>query len=601
MDAIEERVLTGAEEVSWDLTDLYETTSHLEADLETASTEAERFAERIRGKVDTMSAEGLAKALQDYESIHCRIDRASTYSFLNWCTQTTDASSGALLQKVREQYSQIGQKLIFFEIELIALPEERITEFIRDEELRSYWHFLETLKLRKDHILTEPEEKIMAEKSVTGAGAWVRFFDETLGAARFPFRGKQVSEQELLSLLYDRSREKRRDAANGFTKGLQNHLRSLTFIFNTMLADKAADDRLRSYEHWLAPRNISNEISDESVQALVEAVTSRYDLVSRFYTLKKRLLGLDVLHDYDRYAPIGEAETRYSWDQAQKIVIDAYSDFHPQMRQVAQKFFDGSWIHAALRPGKRGGAFSHPAVPDVHPYILVNFTGNTRDVQTLAHELGHGVHQYLSRKQGALQANTPLTTAETASVFAEMLVFERMMKLEKDPRNQLAMVMGKIDDTIATVFRQISMNRFEERLHNARRDEGELSSTRISQLWRETQEAMFLGSVELGEHYDIWWSYIPHFIHTPGYVYAYAFGELLVLALYGLYQAGVPRFEERYLELLEAGGSDWPHVLIAKMGVDLQEPEFWEQGLSEIEKLITQAESLAKQVDNLGA
>jgi oligoendopeptidase F len=337
---------------------------------------------------------------------------------------------------------------------------------------------------------------------------------------------------------------------------------------------------------------MDNEVDDATVEALVEAVTSRYDLVARFYTLKRKLLGLDELFDYDRYAPIGEAETRYDWGEARDVVEAAYGDFHPRMGNIVGTFFDRRWIDAALGEGKRGGAFSHGAVPSAHPYILMNYTGKIRDVQTLAHELGHGVHQYLSRKQGALQAHTPLTTAETASVFGEMLVFQRLMQAEEDPGNRLAMLVSKIDDTIATVFRQVAMNRFEERLHTARRTTGELGADQLAAHWMETQRAMFEGSVTLGDHYRHWWSYIPHFLHTPGYVYAYAFGELLVLALYARYQDEGPEFAGKYLGLLEAGGSDWPHNLVGKLGIDLTDLGFWKQGLSAIEDLVERAERL---------
>jgi oligoendopeptidase F len=346
----------------------------------------------------------------------------------------------------------------------------------------------------------------------------------------------------------------------------------------------------------LASRNISNEITDDAVQTLIDSVTSHYHLVSRYYTLKRRMLGLDELFDYDRYAPIGNSATRYQWSDARDLVLESYSGFHPRMGEIARKFFDSSWIDAAIRPGKRGGAFSHCAVPDVHPYILLNYTGNSRDVQTLAHELGHGVHQYLARQQGSLQASTPLTTSETASVFGEMLVFERMLERESKPGKQLSMLMGKIDDSIATVFRQIAMNRFEDRIHEARRSEGELSLERISEFWFETQSEMFQGSVTLSDHYRIWWGYIPHFVHTPGYVYAYAFGELLVMALYSIYRKESAGFADRYLDILQAGGSDWPHVLMSRMGVDLQDPEFWRYGLTEIQTLIEKAEDLAVQV-----
>lgn len=592
---------TGAEDVRWDLSDLYPDSETLGQDLRLADEEADRFAEAYRGHVSQMTAAELAEALDQYEDVQDRLGRAYTYAYLNWSTDTNDAGRGALLQKVREAYTQTTQKLIFFELEWTEIGDEKAGAMLGDAALAGYRHYLEVLRLQKDHLLSEPEEKILAEKSVTGWSAWNRFFDETLGAARFDLDGELVTEQEVLSKLYDRDREVRRQAALSFTEGLRRHQRELTFVFNTILADKASNDRLRGYSHWLASRNVSNEVSDETVQALVEAVTSRYDLVGRFYRLKQRLLGLETMYDYDRYAPVGEADTRYEWSQARELVLESYADFHPQMGKIAEFFFDRRWIDAAVAPGKRGGAFSHGAVPSVHPYVLMNYTGKIRDVQTLAHELGHGVHQYLSRKQGVLQSDTPLTTAETASVFGEMLVFQRLIREEQNPANRLAMIVGKIDDSIATVFRQVTMNRFEGRIHQARRSEGELSSEQFSEFWIETQERMFAGSVTLGEHYRLWWSYIPHFVHTPGYVYAYAFGELLVLALYARYQEEGEGFPPQYLELLEAGGSDWPHVLVGKLGIDLTDPEFWKQGLGAIEELIVEAERLAEQTSAPGA
>ena len=588
---------TGAEAVRWNLADLYTGREELERDLEEAERKADSFAENFRGRVASMGAIELREALAEFEGIHDRLGRAYTYAYLHWSTDTTDPTRGALLQSVRESYTRIAQKLIFFELEWAKCDDEQATTLLQHEELSGYRHYLEMQRLRKDHLLSEPEEKILAEKSVTGRSAWNRFFDETLGAARFFIDGEELTEQEVLSRLHDADREVRRAAAMSLTDGLQQHLRTLTFVFNTILADKASDDRLRGYPTWLASRNLSNEVADETVDALIDAVTSRYDLVARYYNVKRRLLGLDELFDYDRYAPLPEAATRYQWDEAQVIVLDAYSEFHPKMGRIAGEFFEKRWIDAPAAPGKRGGAFSHGAVPSAHPYILMNFTGKIRDVQTLAHELGHGVHQYLSRAQGVLQSDTPLTTAEMASVFGEMLVFQRLLQREESPRARLAMVIGKIDDTIATVFRQIAMNRFEDRIHTARRKSGELTADDYAEHWIATQEDMFQGSVTLGKHYRLWWSYIPHFLHTPGYVYAYAFGELLVLALYARYRENAVDFPERYLSLLEAGGSDWPHVLLRRMEVDLTDPGFWSQGLMAIEELIGQAETLAAEVE----
>ena len=588
-----EATTTGAESVHWNLDDLRTGSESLENSLSSAREKAEAFAERYHGRIADLNAEALADALDTLEEIQDELGRSYAYAYLAWSTNTNDEAKGAQLQKVKEEYNQIRQKLLFFEVEWADVPDERAEELIAQDALEPYRHYLELEQEQKQYVLSEPEEKILSEKNVTGRSAWTRYFDETMGAARYELDGDELTQQEILSKLYEPDRELRKNAALAFTDGLEEHTRTLTYVFNTILADKASNDRLRGYDHWLKSRNISNEVDDDTVDALIEAVTSRYDLVARFYELKKRLLGLDELYDYDRYAPVSEADTTYDWDEARGLVLDAYGDFHEEMAGTAGRFFEENWIDAAVEDGKRSGAFSHGTVPSAHPYVLMNYTGRPRDVQTLAHELGHGVHQFLSREQTIYHHGTPLTTAETASVFGEMLVFQRLMRHEDDPANQLAMLVSKIDDTIATVFRQIAMNRFEARIHTARREEGELPARRFSELWIETQEAMFEGSVTLGEHYRLWWSYIPHFLHTPGYVYAYAFGELLVLALYARYQESQNGFAERYLDLLRSGGSDWPHELVSPLGVDLTDLDFWHQGLAEIEALIDRAEQLA--------
>ncbi|PSQ79703.1 MAG: oligoendopeptidase F, partial [Bacteroidetes bacterium QS_8_68_15] len=581
-----EAAAAGAENVRWTLTDLYEDPDALEDDLATAEEEAAAFAERYRSRIAECAPEQLAEALSRYEAVQDRLGRASTYAFLNWSTDTNDPERGALLQNVKEQATQIQQQLLFLEVELARLSDEQADAFIEADALSGYRHYLETERLQKEHVLSEPEEQVLSEKNVTGRSAWTRFFDETMGAARFELDDEELTRPEVLKKLYEPDRDLRRRAAMAVTEGLEDRERELTYVFNTVLADKASSDRLRGYDHWLESRHLANEVDADTVEALIDAVTDRYDLVARFYRLKRELLGLDELMDYDRYAPVGEMEAQYDWSDARRMVLDAYGDFHAQMRDVASRFFEESWIDAPPQAGKRGGAFSHGAVPSAHPYVLLNYTGKPRDVQTLAHELGHGVHQTLSREQGVLQASTPLTTAETASVFGEMLVFQRLLAQQQDPQSRLKLLVSKIDDTLATVFRQTAMNRFEDRIHTARRTEGELSPERFGELWMETQQAMFAGSVTLGEHYRRWWSYIPHFLHTPGYVYAYAFGELLVLALYARYEAEGNGFSERYLDLLRAGGSDWPHELVAPLGADLTDPSFWQEGLGQIEALI---------------
>ena len=519
--------------------------------------------------------------------------KVGAFASLNWTQDTQDATRGALMQRVTERSSRLSQKLVFMDLELAAAPDEAAAAWLADPVVARWHHWLEVVRMYRPHLLSEPEEKILTEKAVTGRNAWDRFFDETQGAARFDLDGEKLTRDQVLNRLYSPDRALRQRAAASITAGLQDAQRTNTYIFNTILADKASDDRLRSYPAWISARNLANEVDDRTVEALVEAVTARYDIVARYYRLKRRLLGLDELFEYDRYAPLPAADRHYTWTEARDTVLAAYARFAPRLAEIAGWFFERRWIDASVKPGKMGGAFSAGTVPSVHPYVLMNYEGRPRDVMTLAHELGHGVHQKLSGVLGMLQAHTPLTTAETASVFGEMLVFQDLMARETDPAVRLGMLTGKIEDSFATAFRQISMNRFEHAIHTARREEGELTVERFSELWLETQRAVFGDSVTLTADYGLWWSYIPHFIGTPGYVYAYAFGELLVLALYARYQADSAGFADRYIAMLTQGGSDWPHAIVKPLGVDLTDPAFWSNGLDILEGLVADAEALA--------
>jgi oligoendopeptidase F len=585
----------GAQEILWNLGDLYSGADdpQLEKDLSESRQRAENFASAYRGRIAELQAAELAKAIGEYEQILELSGKAGTFTYLSWSTNTEDPARGALLQRLQEHSSRLQQQLLFFELEWAHVDEKRAGKLMASRELARYRFWLTLTRRYRPHLRTEAEEKILAEKSVTGRSAWVRFFEEVHSGARYAFDGQELPQQSILTKLYDPDRVQRQRAAESFTAGLQNMKRVNTYVFNNLLADKASDDRLRNYPTWISARNLSNQIDDATVEALVQAVTGRYPIVARYYTLKKKLLGLDELFDYDRYAPLPSAGRRYQWQEARQMVLDAYAGFLPEMGKIAEIFFSKNWIDAAVRPGKRGGAYSHGAVPSAHPYIFMNFEGSPRHVMTLAHELGHGVHQYLARNQGILLADTPLTTAETASVFGEMLVFQRLMSVETDPQVRLSMLVQKIEDTFATVFRQTAMNRFEQSIHTARRSDGELASERFSRLWMDTQKAMFQGSVTLTDNYGIWWSYIPHFIHSPGYVYAYAFGELLVLALYARYKESPEGFPNAYRELLAAGGSNWPEELLRPLGVDLEDPGFWDRGLGMIEEFVEQAEEMA--------
>lgn len=591
--------------VAWNLADLYGGLDDptLDRDLHAALSRAQAFEKSYRGKIAALTpaaARTLLGAIQELEELFELMDRPAVYAMLVHSAKTDVPEHGALLAKTREQRTLINKHLIFFDLEWIQLADAPAQALIQDPRLAKYRHYLEHKRAWKPHYLSEPEEKILDEKAVTGKAAFGRLFEETTASLKFPFAEDQgvahLSLQEILAKLYDPEREVRRRAAEGVSQGLKDNARLLTFIFNTIVLDHQSDAALRHFSNPMASRNLSNEISDSVVEALLSATERHFSLVQRYYRLKKKLLKLDTLCDYDRYAPLFSDMPACDWPAARRIVQESYDAFSPDAGKVIREFFDKSWIDAELRPGKRGGAFSSSAVPSAHPYILMNFTERLRDVMTLAHELGHGVHQYLSRRQGYLQCDTPLTTAEMASVFGEMLTFHRLQEMYPEPRLRLAMLCGKIEDAFATVFRQVVLTRFEQKLHAAREQQGELSAETVNHMWQAINQAMFGDSVQLTEGYAWWWLYIGHFIRSPFYCYAYAFGELLVLALYQKYKQDGPAFVPKYLELLAAGGSDAPHVLLAKLGVDVNDPAFWELGLELLGEMVSEAETLASAV-----
>jgi len=595
MSKVPSKSITGAEEINWDLSDLYKSNDdpQLVKDKIDVLSEAEAFALKYKGSIAQLEISEFKTMLQDYEELQDKGGKIGSFAYLQWSTDTTNPDFGKLVQESNELSSELSQRLVFLNVEWLSISDTEAQKIIDQPELSFYRHYLESSRRYKNHVLNEDQEQILSAKGVTGRSAWIRFFDETIGKAKFELDGKEYAEQEVLSKLHDGDRKLRIRAHASLSKKFNELSHPLTYVFNTLLADKSTNDKLRKYPNWITSRNMANETDNTTVDALVDSVTSKYSLVQRYYRLKAKLLGLSEMYDYDRYAPMIDNGSTICWDEARKMVLDSYTEFHPRMGEITQEFFDKNWIDAAIKPGKRGGAYSASTVPSVHPYVFMNFDGKIRDVQTLAHELGHGVHQYLSRQQGPLQSGTPLTTAETASVFGEMLVFQNLLKKLTDPKEKLALIIGKIDDTIATVFRQISMNRFEDSMHTARREKGELTTKQFSELWMEQQRALYGDSVTLTEEYGIWWSYIPHFLHTPGYVYAYAFGELLVLALYEEFIENPNGFADQYMKLLSAGGSEWPHDLVSKLGLDIRDPKFWDKGLSSFERMIEEAEKLA--------
>ncbi len=544
------------------------------------------------------SAPLLAAALAELESLFEQMDKPSVFAGLLHAGKTDDPRHGALLSRTREQRTAVNKHLIFFDLEWVRVDDEPVQALLTRPELACYRHFLEQKRLWRPHFLSEPEEKILDEKSITGRAAFVRLFDETMATLQYPFehdgKTEKVPLQTINAKLYDPDRNVRRAAAAGLTMGLQENSRLLTYIFNTLVLDHKTDCELRKFADPMAPRHLANEITGSVVNALMTAAERHHATVQRYYRLKAKLLKLEQLYDYDRYAPLFPDMPECDWPTARRIVEESYEAFSPRAGAIIREFFDKRWIDAELRPGKRSGAFSSSAVPSVHPYILMNFTDKLRDVMTLAHELGHGLHQYLSRGVGYLQCDTPLTTAETASVFGEMLTFQRLLQIYPEPRIRLAMLCSKIEDGFATVFRQVVLTRFEQKLHEARREQGELTTEQINELWLAANRPMHGDVVRLSDGYAWWWQYIGHFIHVPFYCYAYAFGELLVLALVQKYKQEGPTFVPRYLELLAAGGSVAPPVLMAKLGVDVTDPGFWELGLRLLDDMVSEAETLAK-------
>ncbi len=584
-----------ATDVAWDLDPLVD--GREAAGVETLLDDADRLAAllaRSKGTVAGMDAAALASFMTAMGELEELVGRAGSYASLAYSVDTTDPAAGALLQQVEERGTAIHNQLVFFELEWAELPDKRVDELLADERLAFCRHHLRTARRYRPHLLSEPEEIVMAEKAVTGRSAWARLFDELTSAIAVDLDSQQVSLEEGLSRLAAPDREVRRRAAEAVTAGLAPGLRTRAFVYNTLLADKATDDRLRKFGSWIGSRNLANEASDESVEALVAAVRRRYDIPQRWYLLKARLLGLDRLADYDRMASVASEDATFGWSEARGLVLDSYESFSDEMADVARRFFDERWIDAPVRPGKRPGAFCAYTVPSQHPYVLLNWTARRRDVLTLAHELGHGVHAYLARPQGVFHQSTPLTLAETASVFGETVTFGRLLERTEDPNARLALLAESLEGQIATVFRQIAMNRFEDAAHTVRREEGELSTDRFAELWTDTQREMLGDTVEITDGYRTWWSYIPHFIGTPGYVYAYAYGQLLALAVYRRYETEGDAFVPRYLELLAAGGSRSPEELGSIVGVDLADPGFWDGGLEVVDRQLEAAEEAAR-------
>jgi oligoendopeptidase F len=593
------------EAVSWDLSPLLDDggdpVQAVDAMLASAQERADAVAAEHAGKVDQIDGPGLVALMHELEAIQEIAGRAGSYAVLNFSGDTADPARGALLQRMQEKATAIETALLFFELEWAALDDDRAEELLATDGLDFARHHLRAARRYRPHLLSEPEERIFAERALTGRTAWTRLFEEQTSAitVELPDATEPVSLEVAMARLFAPDREIRRDTAEHVTKALTPGLRTRAFAFNTLLADKMVEDRLRHFPHWLASRNLANEASDESVQALIEAVRARYEVPRRWYRLKARLLGLDTLADYDRLAPVSDDDEHVGWSEARDLVLDSYGSFSGELGDLAKRFFDENWIDAPVRPNKRGGAFCAYTVPSAHPYVLLNYTYKRRDVMTLAHELGHGVHAALGARQGVFHMSTPLTLAETASVFGEQIVFGRLLELAETPDSRLALLTESMDGAVATVFRQVAMNRFEHLVHTERRETGELAVGRFGELWLESQAELLGDAVELTDNYGSWWSYIPHFIGSPGYVYAYAYGQLLALAVYGRYEEEGGAFVPAYLDLLAAGGSRAPEELGKIVGVDLADPGFWDLGLAIVDRQLEAAESAAKEAGRL--
>src|SRR5438105_1575026 len=506
---------------------------------------------------------------------------------------TQDTAAGRLLARVREAGAERSSHMVFFLLELAQISDERAAELFADPEATAYRYAVEEARKYRPHQLSEPEERVLTDFSPVGNASWVRLFEELCARIHVGIDGQELTLDQALTLMREPDREVRRKASIAVTEALNGDVRTRGYLFNVILQEKAIDDRLRHFPTWLSSRNLANETSDEAVQALVDAVTSRYDVSVRYYRVKRKLLNVGDLHEWDRYAPISETTRDLTWDEAKDLVLGSYNRFSPRAGKLVEQFFADRWIDAPVVPGKAGGAYCMPVTPHHHPYVLMNFTGKLRDALTLAHELGHGLHDRLASNQNVFDYHPPLTLAETASVFGEALTFDRIMAEEKDPKVRLAMLCNQCEDAFSTVFRQVAFNRFEDASHTSRRAEGELSVDQLRDLCQQKLQAIFGDALTLTEEHKLWWSYVGHFVHTPGYVYAYAFGNLLALSVYHRFLERGPSFVDEYLDFLAAGGSTRPDELVRRIGMDITDPGFWDAGLKILDGMVTEVESLA--------
>ncbi|HLM10903.1 MAG TPA: M3 family oligoendopeptidase [Reyranella sp.] len=580
---------------TWKLEDLYSspTGPDLDADLKRAKADAEAFAKDYEGKVAAIDGKALGGAVARFEKLSDLMGRIGSYAQLYYAQNMADPERGRFSQNVSEALTDIGTRLVFFRLELNKLEDADLLAKQKDPALAKYGPWLRDLRVYRPHQLSDEMEKALHEKHVVGRAAWSRLFDETIARLRYPFRNEVLTEPQILDKLSNKDADVRKDAAKSFGKVQGDNIAIFSLVTNTLAKDKEIEDRWRKYPRPQSAMNLGNVVEDEVVDALAASVTAAYPrLAHRYYKLKAKWFGVEKMPYWDRNAPLPEHDDRViPWAEAEKTVLDAYRAFSPELADVGQKFFGTGWIDAPARPGKSPGAFAHPTVPSAHPYLLLNYQGKVRDVMTLAHELGHGVHQVLAAQQGALMADTPLTLAETASVFGEMLTFQSLLKSAPDKSTRKAMLAGKVEDMLNTVVRQIAFYDFESRLHMARR-QGELTPEAIGEIWMAVQGESLGPAFTFDEEYRHYWSYIGHFIHSPFYVYAYAFGDCLVNSLYAAYQSGQPDFQAKYLEMLKAGGVKRHKELLAPFGLDASDPAFWDKGLGVISGFVDELEKL---------
>ena len=585
----------------WSLDDLYSGVNSpaLKADMAGCQKAAKQLETEWRGRLGELTANQLIGVIKSYETILERLGKVQSHAQLLFAANTNDAAIAKHHQSVREVGAEIGAALLFVELELAKIDEGHMAVLLKASGLRHFAPWLRRVRAMAPFQLSDEIEKMIAERSPTGSGAWVRLFDETTTSMRFAFQGSEVTEAEILDALSSTDPAKRKEAGHSLSTTLKDHQRLLSLVINTIAKDKQIEDGWRGFDRPVSSRNLANDVDDNVVDALVEAVNGRNeDLSHRYYTLKSGWMGKKQIDWWDRNAPLpGDNDRQYSWTDAQEIVLDAFGGFDSDMAEIAKPFFDKNWIDAAPRAGKSSGAFSHPVVPSAHPYILMNFAGKSRDVMTLAHEMGHGIHQVLAAEQGYLMSDTPLTLAETASVFAEMLAFRRLVDNESDANVRRLLLAGKVEDMLNTVVRQIAFHNFETQLHD-RRAKAELTADEISDIWMETQRVALGPAIRIGDDYRSIWGYVPHFVHTPFYVYAYAFGDCLVNALWQKYQLAQENktddiFIQNYKDLLKAGGKDRYDVALKRFDLDAGKPAFWSLGLDMISGMIDELEGLA--------